>query len=268
MWTKDLFKTEKPIIAMLHLLPMVTDPKYKKEYTVEKVVERARRELHALQNGGVDGFIFINEFSIPYLYDVKPVTLATMARVIGELKSEIKIPFGVHVAQDPFKTFDLAAAVGADFVRETFFGAYTGDYGLANVHVGELERHRYEIGCENVRTLSTFIPEGGMPLDHRSYKQIMTSIHHNWHPDALLVFGDKAGGTIDNSILKELKQYTDTPIFASNGVNVNTVEEILSISDGAVVGTTFKKDGEFLNEVEEARVKEFMDKVKAFRGDK
>ena len=37
-------------------------------------------------------------------------------------------------------------------------------------------------------------------------------------------------------------------------------------ADGAVVGTTFKRDGEFFNEVDQARVEEFMAKVKALRG--
>ena len=36
-------------------------------------------------------------------------------------------------------------------------------------------------------------------------------------------------------------------------------------ADGAVVGTTFKKDGKFENRVDKSRVIEFMDKVHAVR---
>ena len=54
-------------------------------------------------------------------------------------------------------------------------------------------------------------------------------------------------------------------IFASTGVNVNNVNEYLEVADGAFVGTSFKKDGVFRNQIDQARVKEFMDKVKAFR---
>ncbi|MBQ3664458.1 MAG: SgcQ protein, partial [Clostridia bacterium] len=39
----------------------------------------------------------------------------------------------------------------------------------------------------------------------------------------------------------------------------------LSVADGAVVGTTFKKDGIFENHVDAERVKRFMDKVRSFR---
>ena len=61
-----------------------------------QVLDCARRDLHALQNGGVDGVMFSNEFSLPYLTKVEPVTVAAMANVIGELKKEITIPYGVN----------------------------------------------------------------------------------------------------------------------------------------------------------------------------
>ena len=72
MWIKELYGTDKPIIAMLHLLPMPGDPNYDPAGGVEKVIERARRDLHALQNGGVDAILVCNEYSLPYLYDVEP----------------------------------------------------------------------------------------------------------------------------------------------------------------------------------------------------
>ena len=40
---------------------------------------------------------------------------------------------------------------------------------------------------------------------------------------------------------------------------------VVLCADGAVVGTTFKKDGKFENRVDKARVVEFMDKVHAIR---
>ena len=82
-WIKTLYKTEKPIIAMLHLLPMPSDPNYDPAGGMDKVIERARRDIHALQNGGVDAILVCNEYSLPYLYDVEPCTVAAMAYLIG-----------------------------------------------------------------------------------------------------------------------------------------------------------------------------------------
>ena len=56
-------------------------------------------------------------------------------------------------------------------------------------------------------------------------------------------------------------------MFANTGVRYENVEQQLSVADGAVVGTTFKIDGVFENHVDEARVRRFMDKVRAFRGE-
>ena len=52
----------------------------------------AKADLLALQEGGVDGIMFSNEFSLPYLTKVEPVTIAAMARVTGELKPLITVP--------------------------------------------------------------------------------------------------------------------------------------------------------------------------------
>ena len=95
-WIKDTFGTEKPIIAMCHFAALPGDPYYDADGGMEAVVERARREFLDLQNGGVDAVMFSNEFSLPYLRKVNPETTAAMARIIGELKSEIRIPFGSH----------------------------------------------------------------------------------------------------------------------------------------------------------------------------
>lgn len=265
MWTKDLFNTEKPVIGMLHLLGMPTDPKYDNKGGMQKVIERARRDLAALQNGGVDGIIFCNEFSIPYVTNVSTVTVACMARIIGELLSEIRVPFGVDVAIDPYKTLDLAAAVGASFVRETFTGVYAGEYGLHSNDLGRIERHRNNVGCKDIRILTTLVPEGEKMIIERPIEDIAKAITHLAAPDALLVYGLTAGRGIDSSIIPKVKEAVNTPVFASNGVRIDTVEEILSIADGCVVGTWFKYDGNFFNETDETRVSALMKKVRAIR---
>ena len=72
-WMEELFGVKKPIIAMCHLQPLPGDPHYNKEKGMDYVLECARRDLHALQNGGVDGIMFSNEFSLPYLTKVEDV---------------------------------------------------------------------------------------------------------------------------------------------------------------------------------------------------
>ena len=53
LWTEKMFGVKKPIIAMLHIDPLPGDPLYKSGNDMDKVVEHAREDLHALQDGGV-----------------------------------------------------------------------------------------------------------------------------------------------------------------------------------------------------------------------
>ena len=266
MWTKEIFNTDKPIIAMCHLQAMPSDPGYKSSIGMKNVIEAAKKDLLALQEGGVDGVMFSNEFSLPYLLKVKQVTVAAMGRIIGELMDYIKIPYGVNVLWDPYASLDLAAAVDAKFVREIFSGVYASDFGLWNTNFGDVVRHQYAIGAENVKLLFNIVPEAAKYLAEREITEIASSTVFNHHPDALCVSGLVAGVETDTTTLKQVKEaVSDTIVFANTGVNINNVEEQLSIADGAVVATTFKVGGVFENLVDVNRVRAFMDRVKKFR---
>ena len=253
---------------MLHLQAMPGDPGYDKEKGMKWVVEKAKEDLDALQEGGVDAIMFSNEYSLPYLTSVETVTVASMARIIGELKPYISIPYGVNVLWDPNASLDLAAAVDAKFVREIFTGVYASDFGLWDTDCGATIRHQHEIGAEEVKLLFNILPEAAKYLADRNLKQIAKSTVFNCRPDALCVSGLTAGSPTDQSLLKEVKEVVpDTVVLANTGCTKETIEDILKIADGAVVATTFKYNGKFENQVDKSRVKAFMDVVKRFRGE-
>lgn len=97
MWTQDMFGVEKPIIALLHLDALPGDPGYCGD--MKTVTEHARKDLLALQDGGVDGILFANEFSLPYQPVADIAVVSAMAYIIGKLKDEISVPFGVNVVK-------------------------------------------------------------------------------------------------------------------------------------------------------------------------
>ena len=265
-WLTDIFKVKKPIIAMCHLQALPGDPRYNHEKGMAWVIEQAQADLTALQKGGVDGIMFSNEFSLPYLTKVEPVTYTSMARIIGELKKDINIPYGVNVLWDPVASIDLAMAVDACFVREIFTGVYASDFGIWNTDSGSVIRHQYRLGAQKIKLLFNIVPEAAVYLGNRKIEDIARSTVFNNLPDALCVSGLTAGTATDTSTLKTVKAAVpDTPVFVNTGVKISNVEEQLAIADGAVTATTFKKDGAFFNPVDEERVKAFMNKVKEFR---
>ena len=108
MWTQEMFGVEKPIIALLHLDALPGDPGYCG--SMDTVLEHARQDLVALQNGGVDGILFANEFSLPYQPVADVAVISAMAYIIGALRPLIRVPYGVNVVKNPIATIDLAAA--------------------------------------------------------------------------------------------------------------------------------------------------------------
>lgn len=265
-WLQDVFHVSKPIIAMCHLKAMPGDPGYDAQRGMDWIVESGRTSLRALQEGGVDAVMFSNESSLPYLTKVDPITTACMARIIGELRSEIKVPFGVNVLWDPAASIDLAVATGALFVREIFSGVYASDYGLWNTNCGEVIRHQHAVHGQNVRLLFNIVPESAVYLAERQVADIARSTVFVAQPDGLCVSGLTAGTEAPFEMLKQVKEVApDTPVFANTGVRLSNVEQMLSVADGAIIGTTFKRDGYIWNDVDVSRVREFMQKVNALR---
>ena len=265
-WLSDMTRVNKAIIAMCHFQPLPGDPYYDSDGGMEKVIEMALADLTALQEGGVDAVMFSNEFSLPYLTKVKTETVAAMARIIGQLMADIKIPYGVNVLWDPHASIDLAAATGAQFIREIFTGVYASDFGLWDTNCGETIRHRRNLNIDNVKLLYNIVPEAAVYLSNRDLTQIAKSTVFNGKPDALCVSGLTAGVETEMHTIKAVKDAVPgTVVLANTGVNVKNLAEQLAIADGAVVATVFKKDGIFENPVDRKQVSIFMNKVKELR---
>jgi len=263
-WLREVFGVDKPIIAMCHLQALPGDPGYDRVGGMKRVIEEVRADLLALQEGVVDGVMFSNEFSRPYLTKVETVTVAAMARVIGELLPEIRVPFGVNVLWDAAASLDLAVATGACFVREIFTGAYASDFGIWNTNCGEVVRHQHAIGAEGVKLLFNIYPEAAAYLAPRSLPDIARSTVFNAMPDAICVSGLTAGAETDRNLLTQVKEAVgDTPVFANTGVRPDNVAAQLAVADGAIVGTYFKKGGHTWNPVDVNRVRELMAAARA-----
>ena len=264
LWTEEMFKVKKPIIAMLHLDPLPGDPRYRYGDCMETVAAHAREDLRALQEGGVDGVLFSNEFSLPYQRHMSFVTPAAMARVIGELKSELAVPYGVDCISDGAATLELAAAVDAKFVRGTFCGVYVGDGGLYDNDFSTLLRRKAALHLDELKMLYFINPESDRNLDTRPLADIASSTIFKAHPDGLCISASAAGQDVDEELMAAVKKKNpEVVVLCNTGCRPDTIAHKLSVSDAAVVGTTFKENGKLENEkLQNVRVK--ADRVKAF----
>ena len=139
---QKIFGGKKPVIAMVHFGALPGTPLYDAKGGIDKIIDGCRKDLRALQAAGVDAVMFGNENDRPYEFNVDTASTATMAHVIGILKSDIKVPFGVNVLWDGMASVALAAATGAAFVREIYTGLYASDMGLWQTNAGQAMRYR------------------------------------------------------------------------------------------------------------------------------
>jgi membrane complex biogenesis BtpA family protein len=203
--------------------------------------------------------MFGNENDRPYEFAVDAASTATMAFVIGRLRGEISVPFGVNVLWDPMSTVALAAATGAGFVREIFTGTYASDMGPWTPDAGKAMRYRDRLGRRDLAMLYNVSAEFADSLDRRPLPDRARSAVFSSVPDAVLVSGQITGEAAALSDLEAVKaMLPGTPVMANTGVKHETVAEVLRIADGCVVGSSLKVDGDTWKQVDPERARDFM----------
>jgi len=260
---EKMFGTTKPVIGMVHIGALPGTPMFDPDLDL---VASARTELLALQNAGFDAVMFGNENDRPYEFTVDTASTTTMAAIIGELKSEITVPFGVNVLWDPMATVALGAATGAGFVREIFTGEYASDMGAWTTDAGKAMRYRSRLGRPDMAMMYNISAEFAYSLDQRSLPDRARSAVFSSIPDAVLVSGQITGEAAEMSVLAAVKDVLpNTPVMANTGVKIDTVAEVMGIADGCIVGSSIKVDGDTWNPIDPDRAKRFMDAAKAAR---
>jgi len=262
-WFSELFGVTKPIIAMAHIPALPGTPRYDREKGMEHLVECMARDVEHLVEGGVDAIMFCNEDDRPYVFEAGIEQIAAMTRVVSEVKP--RITFGVDFLWDPLAAIAIAHATGASFIREVITGVYESDMGLWSPDAGKFARFKSQIGADGIRVFFNVVPEFASPLGSRSEADRAHSAVVSSLADVILVSGKMAGEEADLSVIKNIKNHIDAPVFVNTGVKAHNVVDYLSIADGAIIGSSLKVDGYTWNPVDPHRVKDFMDMVKQVR---
>src|SRR5258708_35259807 len=99
------FASTKPIIGMVHLLPLPGCARGGRD--MDEVIQRAEADAAALAEGGLDGIMIENFFDAPFHKDHVPaVTVSAMTRAVHAIRQATRLPIGVNVLRN-----DVAAAM-------------------------------------------------------------------------------------------------------------------------------------------------------------
>ncbi|MBI4610171.1 MAG: BtpA/SgcQ family protein [Candidatus Rokubacteria bacterium] len=256
----DLFGTAGVLIGMVHLLPLPGSPRW--SGSMEEVVAHALDDARALAAGGIDGLLVENYGDVPFHRGrVDAATVAAMARVVTELGRVVPLPVGVNVLKnDPQSALAVAAATGARFIRvNVHTGAVVADQGIIQPNAAATLRYRRLLGAD-VRIFADVQAKHGVPLAPTELEQEAKDSVGRGLADALVVSGKATGEATPLEDVKRVRSAVrDTPILVGSGVTPESVAELLSVADGAIVGTSLKRDGRLGNPVDPERVKRLVD---------
>ena len=263
---QELFGVSKPVIAMAHFPALPGTPRYDPSSGIDGIIERVRKDVRHLLDGGVDAVMFCNEDDRPYTFHADFEAVAVMTRAITELHPTDR-PFGVDFLWDAKAPMAMAKATGAAFIREVVTGVYESDMGLWTPDAAALYRYRRQIDAQGVRIFANITPEFASPLGNRSVFQRAKSAVVSSLVDAILIAGPMAGTEPDLSWLQEAKEAVEdaVPVLLNTGARVDNIQQFLSVAEGVIVGSSLKVDGYTWNPVDPTRVKAFMDAVREIR---
>ena len=251
---------------MVHFPALPGSPLYDEKKGLHFIYQSVEKDLINLQKAGVDAVMFGNENDRPYELKVNSATLSTMSYMIGKLSEKISIPFGVNVLWDPMSTIALAVSTNAKFVREIFTGTYASDMGMWSPNAGKAVRYRNSLGGKDIQMYYNISAEFAYSLDRRTVAERAESTVFSSIPDAILVSGQITGQSAKLEEIKEVsKIIPNTPVLANTGVNLQNVEQILRITDGVIIGSSLKINGDTWKNVDLNRAKKFMTKVRSIR---
>ncbi len=266
---KALFTLSKPVIGVVHSLPLPGSPWYQGQ-SMEEIYEYALTEARRYAAGGVDGLMVENARDLPFLKpdEIGYETVATMSVMTQLVRSELSVPVGVScLADGVVPALAIAKASGAAFVRATqWVNAYIGNQGFVDARAPQATRYRASIGAADVHVLvDVHVKHGSHAIvGDRSVKEQAQDAEY-YAADALIATGSRTGAATPIEEVRDVKSSSSLPVLVGSGANVDNIEALLREADGVIVGSSLKQDGAWWNPVDVDKVRRFMDRVRQAR---
>lgn len=247
---------KKPLIGMLHLLPLPGSPRAAPLAAARK---RLLEDADALVQGGCHALMMENFGDSPFFPGAVPAhVVAAMAALAQDVRREHDVPLGINVLRnDGISALAVATAVGASFIRvNVLTGARVTDQGVIQGIAHELLRERARLGAEDVLVLADVDVKHSAPVAPRPLADEIADTFGRGMADAVIVSGSGTGAGVDPQKLRTAKAAAGKrPVLLGSGVSAESLASLWDHADGFVVGTSLKKNGVSTGPVDKARVK-------------
>ncbi len=260
MASNPIFKSAKPVIAMIHVGALPGTPAH--GLSLREIESQALREAKIYRGAGVQGLMLENMHDTPYLRGrVGSEIVASMAIIARAVKEASRLPCGVQIlAGANLEAMSVAHTAGLDFIRaEGFAFAHVADEGIIQSSAAELLRHRRLIGADKVQVWAD------VKKKHSSHAITAdVGIGETAHAveflrgDAVIITGMVTGDAPQRADVLEVKAKTHLPVYLGSGVTAKNLKQFFTAADGFIIGSEFKVGGHWLRAVDPQRVENFM----------
>jgi len=258
------FWNRKPLIGMVHLLPLPGSPRYTPaEHDFDVVLERAAADARTLAENGADAVMVENFFDAPFAKDnVPPHTIAAMTRAALAVRSAVGVafPVGINVLRnDARAAIAIAHAVEAQFVRiNVFVGAAVTDQGIIEGAARAAVLYRRELDADVALFADIFVKhaaqlgDGSVTLEDAAKDAVLRGM-----ADALIVSGSATGAATSPETVRRVREVLgDAPVLVGSGFDILSAADLFAAgASGAIVGTSLKEKGMVAERVDAERVR-------------
>jgi membrane complex biogenesis BtpA family protein len=249
------FKRRPLLIGVIHLPALPGAPNYRGSF--DAILERATADAKAYEKGGADALVIENFGDAPFTSkSVAAETIAAMARAGAAVREVIKLPIGYNVLRnDARAALGLAAACDGSFIRVNIHsGAMITDQGLIEGQAYDTVRTRQQL-CPDVQILTDVHVKHAVPFGDWTLEDAARDTWERGAVSALIVSGVGTGHPASVEDVQTVRQAVhDAPILIGSGFNRENASTLLPFINGAIVGSSLKRDGKLDNPVDPARV--------------
>lgn len=260
MSSKEIFKiASKTVIGMVHCLPLPGTAGFDGDF--KKILDRAVEDAITLEKAGVDAIIVENMGDTPFSAKLSIAQIAALSAATMVVKESVNIPVGVDAAFNDCKaSIAIAAITGATFVRiPVFVDTVLFTDGIINPVARECMIYRKQLGADHIKILADVqVKHSHMLLPNITIEESAKEACGNG-ADAIIVTGSSVGSETPIQMIDRVKSVVNVPVLAGSGVNSSNIKEQLNIADGAIIGSSLKKDGVLTNPISYDLVRELVD---------
>jgi len=248
------------VFGMVHLQPLPGAPRF--GGSIDTVIESAINDARGLAAGGCDGVVFENFGDRPFRKHVDAETIAAMTRVIADVARDLRLPFGVNVLRnDARAALAIAAATGAQFIRiNIHIGAMLTDQGIIEGKAADTLRQRASF-APHVLIFADHLVKHASVIGEVDAMQMAKDLRERGLADALIISGRETGAPAELGRFSRTRKAVDAPILVGSGLTAENAADYTD-ADGAIVGTSVKREGRVEMPVDPMRVERV---VRAFK---